>query len=242
MKMQLNLLLILVSCSLLVSCTTAKLLDASFEADAVNGLPDKTLPGDPTGDEITYDAVIEPQLKVQNSTIAGSKSLHFTNVAIGNPPASQRFLKFKGASTDLSKTVWFMYAAQNINPGMDVFVDVGDGYSAAIARLRIEPNGTASVVAASDYTVYHTLGNIGTGVHTVVFTTSLASKTFNITIFRESGPALKAENRPFIQQDHTQFHNPARPTITFQHQGTTSLHTYALGFVSITKEKPKNMP
>ncbi|HTF18523.1 MAG TPA: hypothetical protein VK658_10645, partial [Chryseolinea sp.] len=241
-KTKVSLLLIVVSCTLMLSCQTSKLLHATFESDAVNGLPNKALPGDPAGDEITFDAVIEPQLKVQNSTISGSRSLYFTNVAIGNPPASQRFLRFKGASTDLSKTVWFTYAAQNVDPGMPVYVDVSDGYSAAIARLIIEANGAVSIVKGSDYTQYELLGNVGSQVHTVIFTTSLASKTFNVTIFKESGPAITVENKPFIQQDHTQFHNPARPTITFSHQGTTSSHTYALGFVSISKEKPKNMP
>lgn len=242
MKTFLNLVLILASCVMLMSCKTTKLLDAGFESDGINNPPNKTLPGDPSGDEITYSTALEPQLKVQNSTIAGSKSLHFTNVAIGNPPASERVLRFRGASTDLSKTVWFMYAAQNLNPGMDVFVDIGDGYGAAIARLRIAADGGAYIVAGSDYTQYHYLGKVNSDVHTVIFTTSLATKTFNITIFPGNNPAITAENRPFIQQDHTQFHNPARPSISFQHQGTTSNHTYAIGVVSITKEKPKNMP
>jgi hypothetical protein len=163
-------------------------------------------------------------------------------VSVASIPASQRWLGFKGASTDLSKTVWFLYAAQNISAVEDVFVDVTDGFEAPIARLRLTPTGEVSLVKDLNYNNYEVIGNVGSQVHTVVFTTSLASKKYNVTIFKENGPAITAENMPFMQQDHTKFKNPARPTISFTHQGPASSHTYALGVVTISKEKPKNMP
>ena len=60
------------------SCKSSKILTATFEGDPVNGLPAKNLPGDPSGDAIEYHDAIQPRLKVQNSTIAGSKALNFT--------------------------------------------------------------------------------------------------------------------------------------------------------------------
>ncbi|MGC3944405.1 MAG: hypothetical protein QM762_07795 [Chryseolinea sp.] len=59
------------------SCKTTTLLNATFEEDAVGSSPNKTLPGDPAGDELLYVTEMEPRLKVQNSPIAGSKALHF---------------------------------------------------------------------------------------------------------------------------------------------------------------------
>jgi len=242
MKNSSYLLLAVTCCVAFTSCKTTKLLEAPFEADAINSPPNKTLPGGPAGDEIIYHDVIVPQLKVQSSTIAGAKALAFTNIDVGNPPGSQRFVRFKAGETDLTKTVWFYYAAKNINASNDVIVDVGDGYGAAIARLRIEGSGKASVVKGSNWLEYEEIGNVGTGVHTVIFTTSLVSKTFNVTIFREGDTALTKEGLPFIEQDATQFKNPARPTIAFTHTGINGSHTYELGFVTISKKKPNNMP
>lgn len=242
MKARFYLLIAALCCAAFTSCKNTKLLTASFESDAVNTAPNKTLPGDPTGDEIEFTASIAPQLKVQNSTISGARSLFFTNVPVGSIPGTQRWVSFKGASTDLSKTVWFTFAAQNVNPIHDVYVDLTDGYSAAIARLRIQPDGTVSIVTDLSYSNFQVIGNVGSQVHTVIFTTSLVSKTYNVTIFKETGPAITAENKPFIQQNATLFKNPARPTISFTHQGEASGHTYAIGIVTITKEKPKNAP
>jgi hypothetical protein len=242
MKKSIYTLVVVAYFAAMTSCQTTKLLDASFEADAINSPPNKTLPGSPTGDEIIYNDVIIPQLKVVSSTIAGAKALAFSNVSIGDPSELQRFLRFKAGPTDLTKTVWFYFAGQNTNPSEDVFIDLNDGYDASIARMRIQPDGTVSVVNGSNYLNYKVIGNVGSQVHTVIFTTSLVSKTYNLTIFRQNQSALTAENLPFIEQDATQFKNPARPTIAFTHQGSAASHTYALGFVSISKKKPANIP
>ncbi len=242
MKQIIYVVIAMACCTMFSACKTTRLLTASFESDAIGSSPNKTLPGDPSGDEIGFNSIIIPQLKVQSSTISGSKALFYTNVATDPITASARWISFKGAPTDLSKTVWFMYAAQNINPAQDVTVDLTDGYSAAIARLRIQPDGTVSIATDNTYLNYEDIGNVGTQVHTVIFTTSLVTKKYNVTIFRQSGPAITVENKPFMQQNATLFKNPARPTISFTHSGTASSHTYAIGIVSISKEKPKNMP
>ena len=84
------------------SCKSSKILEATFEGDSVNGLPAKNLPGDPSGDAIGYHDDIQTRLKVQNSTISGSKALIYTFTPVtnpNNPPTlSQQYLSFKGSS------------------------------------------------------------------------------------------------------------------------------------------------
>ena len=65
-------------CAVMWSCKSSAILTASFESDAINSAPATDLPGDPSGDVIQFHADMTPQLKVQSSTIAGSKALHFT--------------------------------------------------------------------------------------------------------------------------------------------------------------------
>lgn len=242
MKQVIHLLIAAVCCTAFSACKTTRLLTATFESDALGSAPNKTLPGDPSGDEIEFNSIITPQLKVQNSTVGGSKALFYTNIATDPIMAAARWVSFKGAPTDLSKTVWFMYVAQNVNPAQDVNVDLTDGYNNAIARLRIQSDGTVSIATDYTYVNYEDIGNIGTQVHTVIFTTSLVTKKYNVTIFKQSGPAITVENKPFMQQNATLFKNPARPTISFTHTGTSSAHAYVIGSVSISKEKPKEMP
>jgi hypothetical protein len=222
-----------------MSCKSSKILSASFEGDAINNPPNKTLPGDPTGDEITYHTAMEPQLKVQNSTIAGSKSLHFTNVAISNPSGHQRWLSFRGVSTDLTQTIWFTHTGQNTGASHDVLIDVSDGHGHLIARMRIKTNGEVGLAKniTDDYT--DVLGNIGSEVHTIIFTVSASTLKYNVTIFKTSGPTITAENKPMITENALSFNNPAHPTISFQHsEQPGSGHTYAIGSVSISRKQP----
>ncbi|WP_276366033.1 hypothetical protein [Chryseolinea sp. H1M3-3] len=221
------------------SCQSSKILSASFEGDAINNPPNKNLPGDPAGDVIEYVNALEPQLKVQNSPIAGAKALHFTNVAITNPPGHQRWLSFKGVGTDLTKTIWFTHTGQNTGASHDLLIDVSDGHGHLMARMRIKSNGEVGLAKniTDDYT--DVLGNIGSEVHTIIFTTSASTLKYNVTIFKTTGPAITAENKPMITDNALSFNNPAHPMLSFQHsEQSGSSHTYAIGSVTISKKKP----
>lgn len=225
--------------SLMWSCQSSKILSASFEGDAINNPPAKNLPGDPTGDVIEYNVALEPQLKVQNSTIAGSKSLHFTNVPISNPSGHQRWLSFKGIGTNLTKTLWFTHTGQNTGASHDFLIDVSDGHGHLMARMRIKTNGEVGLATniTDDYS--DVIGNIGSEVHTIIFTTSPSTLKYNVTIFKSTGPAITAENKPMITTDKLLFNNPAHPMISFQHsEQAGSAHTYAIGSVTISRKKP----
>jgi hypothetical protein len=98
--------LAIVVCCMTCSCESSKILTATFEADAVNSPPAKNLPGDPSGDSIEYHDAVAPLLKVQNSGISGSKALHYTMLAINNPPPqTEQYVSFKGVGTDLTETL-----------------------------------------------------------------------------------------------------------------------------------------
>ena len=166
------------------SCESSKILTATFEGDPINGLPAKNLPGDPSGDAIGYHDAIQPRLKVQNSTISGSKALIFTFNPLPNPndppTLSEQWLSFKGIGTDLTETIWFTHTGQN--NGATVLIDVSDGHANLIAMMRISPNGdVGSLKSADDFN--NVIGNVGNGVHTVVFTVTTSALKYNVTDF-----------------------------------------------------------
>jgi hypothetical protein len=221
---------------LLSACKPAKLLNATFEADAINSPPAKSLPGDPAGDEIKYLDAITPLLKVQNSVISGSKALHYTGLPVNNPPPlSKRYVSFSGIGTDLKKTVWFYYTGQNM--GSTMLVDISDGGANLMARMRISDNGEVGLAKNlfDDYT--DIIGNIGHETHTIVFTASPATLKYNVTILKETPPAITAEDRPMITQDANSFKSPNNPTMHFllTNEGGA---WYAIGSVAISRKKP----
>ncbi len=219
------------------SCESSKILTATFEGDPINGLPAKNLPGDPSGDAISYHDDIQPRLKVQNSTISGSKALIFTFTPVTNPndppTLSQQYLSFNGIGTDLTETIWFTYTGQN--KGAAMLITVSDGPN-TIAWMRISPNG--DVALADDFT--NVIGSVGNGVHTVVFTVTTSALKYNVTVFPESGPAITAENKPMITTNPLVFNNPAHPMLGFLHEGWTpdGYSSYAIGSVTISRKKP----
>jgi hypothetical protein len=219
------------------SCESSKILTATFEGDPVDGLPAKNLPGDPSGDAIGYHDDIQPRLKVQNSTISGSKALIFTFNPLPNPndppTLSEQYLNFKGIGTDLTETIWFTHTGQN--NGAPVLIAVSDGHANLIAMMRISPNG--NVALADDYT--NVIGSVGNGVHTVVFTVTTSALKYNVTVFPESGPAITAENKPMITNNPLYFNNPAHPTLSFFLEGSVpNGNSYAIGSVTISRKKP----
>jgi len=229
----------IVICAVMWSCKTSAILTASFESDAINSAPATDLPGDPSGDVIEFHSDMTPQLKVQSSTIAGSKALHFTNVSIPDIPGHQRWLSFKGVGTDLTKTIWFTHTGQNTGASHDFHIDVSDGHGNLIARMQIASNGEVSLATniIDDYS--DVIGNVGSQVHTIIFTVSASTLKYNVSIYPSSGPAITAVDKPMITENQLSFNNPAHPMLSFGHsEETASGHTYAIGSVSISKKKP----
>jgi hypothetical protein len=222
----------------LTSCS--KILDASFEDDDTDSPPATDLPGSPAGDVIEFHASLQPQLKVQNDDISGSKALHFTNFSGTLPPVSQRRLSFKGIGTDLTETLWFTHTGQNM--GSEMSIDVSDGHGHSMVRMHIRFDGQVGLATnlADPYT--DVIGNVGSGKHTIIFTTFPSTLKYNVSIIKESAPAIIAENRPMITDNPLSFNNPAHPTLHFMHYSLTTGvglgTTYAIGSVSISKREP----
>lgn len=223
---------------LLMACQCSKILTATFEADALNGPPAKNLPGAPAGDEIKYHNAIVPRLKVQNSAIAGSKALQYIDNPIADPPPlASQWLSFEGIGTSLTQTLWFSHTGQL--HGAAVTIDISDGGINTMGRLEIADDGDVSVIHSFAEPEGHFLGNIGTGVHTIVFTVLTSELKYNVSILKEGGSNLIAENQPMITTDKSSFKNPANPTISFLLTNPLgSLNYYEIGSVYISRKKP----
>jgi hypothetical protein len=221
------------------SCSTSKILSATFEGDAVGALPAINPPEDPSGDAIEFNTGIAPRLRVQNSTISGSKALFFTHNSLTSPPPrTAEWLTFKGIETDLTQTLWYTYVGQNM--GTAVSIDLTDGHANLIARMRISSNGDVGLARTIEDAAYSdVIGNVGTGTHTVVFTTTTSSLRYNVNIYKEGAPAIIAENRPMITTNPLSFNNPARPSLSFIHNGSPDGHSYVIGLVEILRNRPR---
>jgi len=229
----------IVICAVSWSCKSSTILTATFEGDAVNNPPATDLPGAPSGDVIQYHSAMTPQLKVQNSTLAGSKALHFTNVSIPDVPGHDRWLSFRGIGTDLTKTIWFTLVGQNIGASEDLYIYVSDGHAHVIAMMRIASGGQVALATNIADPFSDVLGNIGSQSHTIIFTVSASTLTYNVTILTPSGPTITAENKTMITNNQLSFNNPAHPELSIQlPEMTNPSHTYAIGTVLISKKKP----
>lgn len=221
-------------CCIASSCS--EILTATFEDDAINNPPATDLPGSPTGDVIQFNPAMEPQLRVQNSDISGSKALFYTDVEINNPPpVSDRWINFKAKGTSLTETLWFRHTGENM--GATVMIDVSDGHLHVIARMRIAFDGEVGLSTSINDGYSDVIGNLGSGAHTVVFTIFPSTLKYNVTIVQPSGPTITATNKPMITDDASSFSNPAHPTLSFLQSGGSG-NTYVIGSVSISRKEP----
>lgn len=227
-------LIILTAC---IASSCAEVLNATFESDVINSPPATDLPGSPPGDVIQFHSAMIPQLKVQNSDISGNKALFYTDVAVSNPPpVASRWIGFRAKATALTETLWFRHTGENM--GSNILIDVSDGHVHLIARMRISSSGEVGLSTTINDNYSDVIGNIGSGAHTIIFTTFPSTLKYNVTILRPSGPGITATNKPMITDDASAFSNPAHPTLSFLHEGTGG-HTYAIGSVTISRKEPK---
>lgn len=230
------------ACSILFSCKTTTLLNATFEADAVGAHPATNLPGEPTGDVIQYAAPLATQLIIGNSLVPSSgttKALYFTN-APTTADALSLWASFKGTATDLTNPIWVYYNAKNTGAIVPVMIDITDGSVNLIARMRIDANGDISL--ARNITDIYTdlIGNIGTLGHTIFFTLNFASLRYNVTVLKEQGASITALDKLMITQNALQFANPAHPSISYSYQNASRNvnQKYIIEDIHITKKIP----
>jgi hypothetical protein len=208
------------------------ILNATFESDSVNGDPAKDLVGAPSGDSIVYHDAIQPRLSVQEeSTLSGTKALHFAKVILDTlPPDASQSLRFKGIGTDLTQTLRITLIGKN--NGLDVVIDVSDGDGHKMAEIRI--TGDGQVIGGGLIG-----GDVGHDPHIIVFTMFPSSLKYNVAVTSASGTTT-SENIPMITDNLLRFSNPAHPTLSFEHYWLTVFGqaAYVIGSVNISREEP----
>ncbi|GAB3255057.1 hypothetical protein GCM10027347_15860 [Larkinella harenae] len=231
----------LVCCVVFTACQSTYILRSDFESDAINALPNKTLPGDPAGDAIAYSSQLEPRLKVVASATAGQKALRFTQADAPGLTASNQWLSFQGISTNFAQTVWFYYTATQENTfGGDILVDITDGSAGMIARMTIKANGDVTLLRNLTTQQQDLIGTIPEGIsHTVVFTVNLSSNTYNVTVLKSAGSAITVTDKTVLLGTGVSYANPARPTMSLRYQdGNSDARRYTIEAVTISRKKP----
>ena len=224
---------------LITSCTS--ILSAKFESDTVGNLPNKTLPGNPSGDEITFISEIEGQLEVVASTASGSgKALQYKGSSISSSiPATNTWLNFKSKSSNFVNPVTFIWSARRNFPssGADLLVDISDGSAILAARIKISHDGTVRLITDLVSGAGIDIGTLPNNEqHTVTLTVDLSKGSYNIGILKSSGN-LNRSDVPLITSNIASFHNPARPTVSFKYDHYISSFTYIIDEVFINRKK-----
>jgi hypothetical protein len=163
----------LVICLISVSCQTTKILSASFEEDVIDAPPAKNLPGDPVGDFIGYNEVLDPSLKVKSSTISGTKALFFEYLGAVDFHRGGGWLSFRGKETNLAETLWLWYTGEFSGARGEIFIELTDGTGVSMTKIRIGRDGNVGLPRnVNDYSTGEfpdIIGNIGSGRHTIIF-------------------------------------------------------------------------
>ena len=244
MKANLNygkplLLLIIVVAIITLFSNCSSLLSAKFESDSIGGDPNKTLPGSPSGDEMTYVTEVENQLTILVTPgYPTQKSLEYQSIfPTGSVSPGSGWITFKGKSSNFSKPITFTWTAQKSfsSSAQYMYIDISDGSGILAARLKILANGDLLNVTQIFDGTGDVLGNIPNNQrHTFLVTVNLNSGTFNISVV-QPGNDINVQNINVLSQV-TSFHNPARPSVSFQYDGYGNSQTYLVDEVLISRK------
>jgi len=238
MKTLQNCLLLCLAGMASLSCTTTAILSSNFESYAVETLPAPNLPGDPSGDEITYVTQLQPRIRIVNSVNAGQKALRFSQVSAPGLTAHNQWLGFKGISTNLTQPLWFYFTATHSGTGGKLTIDVSDGVANLFARLMILSNGDVIVVRGFPSNE-ELVGNIQPDLlHTIIFTLNLNTGKYNLSILKSGGNIL-VNDIPVLAENVLSYANPSRPAIGFRFEdGSSETRKYVLEEININKKQP----
>jgi len=215
------------------------ILKATFQNDTIGALPDKTLPGNPTGDAISYAAEIETQLEVvATPSDAAKKSLRYQSVPVsGSIGGHGSWLGFRGKSTNFAKPVTFIWTAQKIfnASGSDLNIDCSDGSGVVAARIRILKTGDVILVDDIATGKGTNIGSIPNNErHTFMLTVDLPNEVYNISVLKPSGNIVNNGNT-LLTENTALFHNPANPSVSFRYDVFSSSQQYIIDEVFINR-------
>lgn len=224
---------------LVSSCTSSTILKARFNDLSLGTTPPHDLAGAPTGDRLDYISELAPGLKVREWETPGTKSLEFSNVNTGSISGHDTWLNFRGISSNLAETVWFVYNAKLTGSDAEIITDLTDGSGSPIARMKINSAGQVRLVRG-DYTTENLIGTIPVGArHNVIFVVSGASASYNLLIASPGHELIRLDNQPTFTTNALNFHNPCNPTISFNFSsGSASASKYAIADVTISRKNP----
>ncbi len=224
--------------ALFTGCTS--MLSAKFESDTTGSLPDKTLPGNPTGDALTYAPEIETQIEViVTPANPAQKSLNYTSVSpSGSIGGHSSWLGFRAKSTNFSKAITYAWSAKkNFNTsGPDLYIDCSDGSGVVAARIKLLANGDVKLVENIATDAGTVVGTIPNGeVHTFMVTVNLPSEVYNISILKASGN-ITINDHALLNDNITLYHNPANPAVSFKYHAYGIAQEYILDEVFINRK------
>jgi hypothetical protein len=225
---------------LIIFASCSNILTAKFESDTIGSLPNKTLPGNPSGDEISFITEIEGQLEVVASTASGSsKALQYKGSNISSSVSGHSaWLGFKAKSSNFAKPVTFLWSARRNFPssGAGLFVDISDGSGILAARIEIAHDGTVRLISDLVSGAGDDIGTLPNNEqHTITVTVDLSKGSYNIGILKSSGN-INRSNVPLITSNIASFHNPARPAVSFKYDHYISSFTYTIDEVFINRK------
>jgi hypothetical protein len=224
----------------LTSCKTSAILTDTFESEVIGNTPIKDIPGNPAGDEVTFETVLNPRLRITASNnSAGQKALTFSQASATGLNAHNQFLSFRGVSTNFTQPLWFSFIGTLSGLGSDLMVDISDGAAGMIARMYMNENGDVLLDRSLAGAAAELIGNIPPGtIHTVIFTLDMNKKTYNLTIFKTVGNII-AKDRPILLANPLTYANPAHPQISFRFdKANYESRKYTIESVSISRKQP----
>ncbi len=223
---------------LFTSCTNK--LTATFESDTIGSDPNKTLPGSPSGDAMSYVAEIENQLDVVATVSHPSeKSVEYKSVSPSGPISGHNaWLGFNAKSTDFAKPVTFLWTAtKNFHSGGPaLYIDCSDGSGVVAARLKIENNGDLILVEDILAGTGTNIGNIPNNEsHSFLVTVDLSHAQYSISVLKSSGNLIK-NGHSLLTSNVASYHNPAHPSVSFSFESFNLSEQYIIDEVFINRK------
>lgn len=233
--------LFLASLIFTLTCSNcSSLLTAKFESDVIGNDPNKTLPGNPNGDEVTYINEITNQLDIISTPgRASEKSLEIKNVSpSGSISGHSDWLSFKAKSSNFTNTITFTWTGIQTFPSNSPYLltDISDGYGVVAARIKFQGNG--DVILIDDIVTSNgtNVGSINSGErYSVLLSVQLSDQKYNISILKPSGNIV-INDHAILTEDITIYHNPARPTFSFKFHNGTSGNKFVVDEVFISRK------
>lgn len=222
---------------------TEILLRANFNEDDLGSAPDKTLPGDPVGDELDHSYF--PYLKIVNSPFNGGAPWALSQAIDDNHNVQTKFISRNSSFAGVIKISW---NGQLVDwTGQALYFDITDGQGNMVARFAVAGQGLYVVNSTHPSPAYYEGDHVGDPFalgrgdaatnHVFIIEVNYAQKKFDITLAGQNliQPVVKYTNLPVYNPNLVLAAN-GRPTlIVTSEQAITDEKGYIIDNVTISK-------